>query len=200
MTTRIKAPKQARDGQDVAAEMVAESSVPHVQYTEAELQLAEAARTIAMDRDVLYHGTRYPRLVLETGALLRPIAGDKKVSLTRSPEVAAHFALLERDDDEGHGAILVLNRRSLQSEYSLHSILEPYLESNELFHDEAEEEIWEDVFHVHKHLLGVVYSSKSRGKVFWNRRQRPALHRRYKTQVKAKLATLVAAAPVAADR
>lgn len=165
----------------------------HITYSRAERQLAGAARAVAMDRDVLYHGTRYPQLVLETGALLRPMAGDKKVSLTRSPEVAAHFALLERDDDEGHGAILVLNRRSLQSEYSLHSILEPYIESNELFHDEAEEEIWEDVFHVHKYLLGVVYSSKSRGKVFWNRRRRPALNRQYTRQVKVKLAALSAA-------
>src|SRR5262245_21733604 len=63
--------------------------------------LAGMARQKAMDRDVLYHGTRFAELIQKTGVLFYSDPGDPKVSFTRSPEVAAYWALLERDDDEG---------------------------------------------------------------------------------------------------
>ena len=56
-----------------------------------------------MNADVLYHGTPYPRLILRSGTLLRAECGDEKVCLTRSPEVAAYWALLQRDDHEARG-------------------------------------------------------------------------------------------------
>ena len=73
----------------------------HLKYTEAVRQLAGMARQKAMDRDVLYHGTRLAELIQKRGILFYSDPGDPKVSFTRSPEVAAYWALLERDDDEG---------------------------------------------------------------------------------------------------
>jgi hypothetical protein len=61
----------------------------HLKYTEAVRQLAGIARQKAMDRDVLYHGTRFTELILKTGVLFYSDPGDPKVSFTRSPEVAA---------------------------------------------------------------------------------------------------------------
>jgi hypothetical protein len=69
----------------------------HLKYTEAVRQLAGRARQNAMDRDALYHGTRFAELILKTGVLFYSDPGQPKVSFTRSPEVAAYWALLERD-------------------------------------------------------------------------------------------------------
>jgi hypothetical protein len=41
------------------------------------------------------------------------------VSFTRSPEVAAYFALLERDDDEGRGSVFIFDRQSLERRYKV---------------------------------------------------------------------------------
>ena len=48
--------------------------------------------------------------------------GDQKVSLTRSAEVAAYWALLDRDDDEGRGAILIFDQRSLERRYKVEAV------------------------------------------------------------------------------
>ena len=77
----------------------------HLKYTKAVRQLAGVARQKAMDRDALYHGTRYAELILNTGVLFYSDPGQPKVSLTRSSEVAAYYALLERDYDEGRGSV-----------------------------------------------------------------------------------------------
>jgi hypothetical protein len=71
----------------------------HIPYSDAERQLASAARATAMNGDVLYHGTRYPRLILATRVLFRAESGNKKVCLSRSPEAAAYWVLLPRNDD-----------------------------------------------------------------------------------------------------
>lgn len=68
---------------------------------------------------VLFHGTRYPRAVLRDNRIRLPATGYAMVSLTRSSRVARHWATLARDDDEGLGAILVLNRSKLQTRYRL---------------------------------------------------------------------------------
>ena len=39
----------------------------HLKYTEAVRQLAGMARQKAMDRDVLYHGTRFAELIQKRG-------------------------------------------------------------------------------------------------------------------------------------
>ena len=127
----------------------------HIEYTDAQRELANEARK-AMSHDVLYHGTRYSRLILTTGMLLRARSGERKVCFTRSPEVAAYWALLKRDDDEYRGAILVLDRNSLERAYAIQIIPGPFWHTRSLFHDEAEEAIWDDVSDLARHLIGLV--------------------------------------------
>jgi hypothetical protein len=119
----------------------------HIKYSAAERELASAARSTAMNRDVLYHGTRYAQLILETGVLLRAKSdtGELKVSLTRSPEVAVHWASIQDPDDEGRGAVLVLDRSSLERVHKVNAVPGPYWHSKRVFHDEAEEQISDDV-------------------------------------------------------
>ena len=90
----------------------------HLRYTKAVRQLAGMARQKTLDRDALYHGTRYAELILKTGVLFYSDPGQPKVSFTRSPEVAAYFALLERDDDEGRGSVFIFDRQSLERRQS----------------------------------------------------------------------------------
>src|SRR5262245_41266266 len=91
----------------------------HLKYTKAVRQLAEMARQKAMDRDALYHGTRFAELILKTGVLFYSDPGDPKVSFTRSPEVAAYWALLERDYDEGCGSVFIFDRQSLEGDRAM---------------------------------------------------------------------------------
>jgi hypothetical protein len=74
-------------------------------YRNEERHLAGLARKMAMNRNVLYHGTRYARSILRSGVLFTAYPGKPKVAFTRSPEVAAYWALMERFNDEGRGAI-----------------------------------------------------------------------------------------------
>ena len=129
--------------------------VRHMEYSDIERQLATQARAVAKARDVLYHGTRYSRSILNGGALLRASTGEPKVCLTRNAEVAAYFALMKRDDDEGRGSILIFDRQSLQRQYQITVNPKPHWHTKTMFHDEAEEEIWVDVY-VGKHLIGFV--------------------------------------------
>ena len=93
-----------------------------MKYTAEVRHLAGMARQKAMCRDVLFYGTRYAELILKRGVLFRSGLGDQKVSLTRSAEVPAYWALLDRDDDEGRGAILIFDRRSLERRYKVEAV------------------------------------------------------------------------------
>src|SRR6516162_11413885 len=128
----------------------------HLKYTKAVRQLAGRARQKAMDRDALYHGTRYAELILNTGVLFYSDPGQPKVSFTRSPEVAAYFALLERDDDEGRGSVFVFDRQSLASHYKIKCNPQVYWHGDTAFHDEAEEQIFDNVTKIGDHLIGIV--------------------------------------------
>ena len=130
--------------------------IHHIEYTTAERELALLARKLATNRDVLYHGTRYRQSILKTGALFRPEIGVDAVSFTRSPEVAAYFALLERDDDEGRGSIMVCDRQSLASHYKIKCNPQVYWHGDTAFHDEAEEQIFDNVTKIGDHLIGIV--------------------------------------------
>jgi hypothetical protein len=119
-------------------------------------QLAEDTRTVAGRRNVLYHGTRHPRSVLRMNTLFRSCAGgEERVPFTRSPEVAAHFALLDRDDDENTGAILIFDRTSLRSRCRLEPCHDPIWDKPDVHWDEMEERVWwRDIDDVRRHLLG----------------------------------------------
>ena len=150
----------------------------HLKYTEAVRQLAGMARQKAMDRDVLYHGTRFAELIQKRGILFYSDPGDPKVSFTRSPEVAAYWALLERDDDEGRGSVFIFDRQSLERRYKVEANPQVYWHTNTLFHDEAEEEIWANVTDIGNHLIGIVS-----GPTGWRSHKHKMLTRKYRARI-----------------
>ena len=135
------------------------SALRHIEYSNTERRLA--ARAIAKARNVLYHGTRYTQSILDGGVLFRALIGEQKVCLTRSAEVAAYWAMIRRDDDEGRGSILIFDRRSLERRYKINANPEPYWRTKTTFHDESEEEILYDVVDVGNHLIDLVFGPKN---------------------------------------
>ena len=125
-------------------------------FTNEERRLADIARKVAMNQNVLYHGTRYPQSILRAGVLFTPYPGEPKISFTRSPEVAAYFAVMKRFNDEGRGAILVFDRDSLHSRHRME-----LARSDTGWGYEAEEEIWENITDLSKHLVGLVSELKT---------------------------------------
>ena len=111
---------------------------------------AKLAREIGRGRDAIYHGTRHPQEVLRSGKL-KP-DGSGKVSLSRSPEVAAYFALLLGDGIVPWSpAVLVLDRSSLTQSYQI----DPW-RYGEDWDDEQEEVVWGRTIGFRRHCLGVV--------------------------------------------
>jgi hypothetical protein len=122
----------------------------------------EKARALARGQDVLFHGTRYRESVLASGILRFP-PGAQTLSFTRSPDVAAHWAALPRDDDEGAGAVLVFDRASLRARYKLECVDDSWeadpSEFNEFWrakHDEFEEQVWGRNVEIAPHLIGLI--------------------------------------------
>jgi hypothetical protein len=121
------------------------------------MELAQLARHIAGQTDALYHGTRNLRGILATGKFVFGTSGgDPVVCMTRSPEEAARWATLERDDDEGRGAILVLSRASLQTRYRVRPFHDEFWDNETYCYDEAEERIWRRDVEFAPHLIGIV--------------------------------------------
>lgn len=127
--------------------------------THSAVWLAGCARDLAKGTDALFHGTRHLGAILGNAVLACSI-NVPKVAFTRSPEEAAYWATLERDDDEGRGAILVFDRHGLSAHYRLeccHDECATY--------DEQEERVWERHILLPAGLIGVVgepYKSRSR--------------------------------------
>ena len=124
--------------------------------------LCDKAKTIGRGLDVLFHGTRHRERVLESG-FLRPSPASQAVAFGRSPRVAAHFATLPRDDDEGVGAILVFDRPSLKTRYKLECIDSGWVtdasEFNEFWramHDEFEEHVFAREVEIAPHLIAMI--------------------------------------------
>jgi hypothetical protein len=161
---------------------VASGMLCHITYTDVERELAGMARKKAMNRDVLYHGTRYGKLIMKTGALFRSGVGKQKVCFTRNAECAAYWALMTRDNDEGRRSILILDRQSLERRYIIEANPEVYRHTETLFHDEAEEEIWANVIDVRDHLIGLVSGTSTR-----RSQKHRALYREHRTRVEARL-------------
>ena len=119
-------------------------------FTAREHLFAKLSREIGRGQDAIYHGTRHPQQVLRSGKLKADASG--KVSLSRSPEVAAHFALLPGDGIiRWSPAVLILDRRSLTQSYRL----EPW-RYHEDAEDEQEEVVWNRTINFRRHCLGVV--------------------------------------------
>ena len=93
---------------------------------------------------------------MTTGVLFYSRPSDLGVFFTRSPETAAYFALLERDDDEGRGAILILDRQSLRCKYRVEPWHDDFWDDETGRRDEMEERVWGSVTDVGRHLIGYV--------------------------------------------
>jgi hypothetical protein len=159
--------------------------IHHIKYTTAERQLALLARKLATNLDVLYHGTRHRQSILRTEVLFRPEVHVDAVCLSRSPEVAAYWALLKRDNDEGRGSILVFDRQSLASRYKIKCNPEVFWHSDTTFHDEAEEQIFGNVTKIGDHLIGIVS-----GPTVKRSQQHRILNREFERMMEARLRQL----------
>lgn len=91
-------------------------------------------------KPVLFHGSRYGNAILTSGWLLAPTMGDRCVSFSRNPAVALYMATLDREFDEGHGMVFVIDRMILLSRYRIYSRCNGFK-----YRDEAEEAVWQDV-------------------------------------------------------
>jgi hypothetical protein len=96
---------------------------------------------------------------------------------------------MPRDNDEVQGAILILDRRTLHKQHKLEPNPEPYWHTDTIFHDEAEEEVREDIT-IAQHLLGFVLATpdpRAPKKPWLNPKRRKGLYKAYETQVAARL-------------
>lgn len=120
--------------------------------------IAAAARALGRGHEVLFHGTRLPHAIIREDRIRMSPSGQLAVSLTRSPEVAAYWAMLERDHEDGEGAVLVLDRRILQTRYRLEPFHDPVWDLlGEA--DEAEERIvGRDLEEISSFLIGVAWT------------------------------------------
>ncbi len=131
----------------------------HAAPTHSAVWLAGCARDLAKGTDALFHGTRHLEAILGNGVLACSIY-IPKVAFTRSPEEAAFWATLERDDDEGRGAILIFDRHRLSARYRL----ECWVGEGATL-DEQEERVWGRHILLPAGLMGVVgepYATRSR--------------------------------------
>jgi hypothetical protein len=120
------------------------------------LRLVQLSRQLAGRRPVLFHGTRYPASIERSGVLLFATSGDPVISFSRSPEVAAYWADVPRDDDEGRGAVFVFNRQSLAARYRIEPFHDPIWDTPTSLKDEMEERVWLTNIVVAPHLIGFV--------------------------------------------
>jgi hypothetical protein len=115
-----------------------------------EVYLAQSARILSRGVSPLFHGTRYLSQILQSGALEPQEPGDCAVCFTRSPEEAAYWATIERDDPDEYGAILVFDRDRLKRNFRLEPI------STITWRDEHEERVWYRDIPLGCGLIGIV--------------------------------------------
>jgi hypothetical protein len=115
--------------------------------------LARRARQVSRGGEVLFHGTRYRNSILASGILKFGESGSLAVSFTRSPDAAAYWASMPRDDDEGSGAIFIFDRSSLRSRYKL----ECHADSCALINEFEERVVARDV-EIGPHMIALVAS------------------------------------------
>lgn len=101
--------------------------------------------TTAMNPDdLLYHGTNVPQRIHTDGVLRCAPSGYQCVSLSRSYEVAAYFASLDREYNDPLCGIFAFSRsRLIALGYELVPFHDPIFDEAE--RDEAEEQIWADI-------------------------------------------------------
>jgi hypothetical protein len=98
----------------------------------------------------LFHGTRYSDQALRSGWLEPATSGNPGISLTRNPDIALHFALLQRDRGAGDPAIFIFDRRSLRANNHLELRADGWPDDPEGIRYEAEECTYEEICLVSK--------------------------------------------------
>jgi hypothetical protein len=129
-------------------------------YRTAAASLAKGIRhSIDRSRPVLFHGTRYARNILRNDELCSAPVGLAAVSFSRQLEISIYWAILDRDDDEGQGAILVLDRDRLTQKYKLQCRRDQCLNHGfPRMYTEAEEIVYgRDIEDLHKYLVDTVW-------------------------------------------
>jgi hypothetical protein len=96
-----------------------------IRPTNNEVWLARRAREQALGLNALFHGTRYLSCILSDG-YLKPTGNPDMVRFSRSADTAAYWAMMERDGDEGRGAILAFDRDRLSARHRLELIDESF--------------------------------------------------------------------------
>ena len=117
-------------------------------------------RAAAARRSCLFHGTTYPLSILVANRIEIPWSGERVVSLTRAVDVAVHFATLFRDDSEERGAVLVLDREALRSQYRIEPASDASVFERGAKDGEFEERIEAPVADVARYLIGVVWGPR----------------------------------------
>lgn len=118
---------------------------------------------------VLYHGTRFPRAILERDALLCVEDNYLAVHFSRLFHVSMYWGTIKRiTGDEGIGAVLILDRRRLSQTFRLDCRRDGFWDEtpgrNEPKCSEAEEIIFgRDVTNLHKYLLDVIWIDEDLG-------------------------------------
>jgi hypothetical protein len=100
----------------------------------------------------LYHGTRYLSAIKVADRIKCAESGDLHVSLTWSLNEAKYWAELPRDDDEGQGWIIVLDRmKLLENDYDLR-----LFHSSASDRDEKEVACYYDIINVSKYIVEII--------------------------------------------
>jgi hypothetical protein len=76
-------------------------------------------RTLAPQ--VLFHGTRTMAAILRDDELGSPVDLTRSIYFSADPEVAAYWAGIARDYDEGRGGIIAVDRSKLAASFALSS-------------------------------------------------------------------------------
>jgi hypothetical protein len=114
-----------------------------------EARLTRWAREQALGLNALFHGTRHLSCILSDG-YLKPTGNPAFIRFSRSADTAAYWAMMERDDDDGRGAILVFDRDRLRTRYRLELIDES------LYIAEQEESIFARNVPLGSALIGIM--------------------------------------------
>jgi hypothetical protein len=86
-----------------------------------EVWLARQARELASGLNPLFHGTRYPNSILSDG-YLKSAGNPEVVCFSRSADAAAYWATIEREGEDGRGAVFVFDRDRLSARFRLELI------------------------------------------------------------------------------
>ena len=150
--------------------------------------IAIAARyrhLVPRGRSVLFHGTKHPRSIIREDGLVPRVPWEYPViSFTRSLHVAVHFAMLQQDDEEATGAVVMLDRELLRHNYKLEPYHDPMvsdlLEWDERSAAEAEERVVAMAIpNLKKYLLGTIWLREDE-RFYQGRRKRSGHRPAYK--------------------